>query len=249
VLSLAAGAGGAPSSSRTAALTFTLDHFLCYPIKSEGSATPTVKVADQFKQPRKATVVSPQWLCNWAEKNGSAVKSQRDHLLCYSTTSKESFSKHRVKVTNQFPTVKLLVLKPNGLCLPSGTHMKQKTVPLPKGLEHFQCYPLRSITTAKYKPVEVHDEFGTAKYAPLRPFRLCNPASKNGSHVFDKRQHLLCYVVKPLRKMVTGKTVWITNQFAKDKPLAVKTLAPDEASVPPLLCLPSLKTLLPSTSP
>jgi hypothetical protein len=241
---LAAGAGEAPSSSHTATVTFTLDHFLCYPIKSEGSDTPTVKVDDQFKQPRKATVVSPQWLCNWAEKEGSAVRSRRDHLLCYSTTSKESFSKRRVKVTNQFKAVKLLVLKPNALCLPSGKSPKRKAVPLPKGLDHFQCYPVRPITSVKLPNVEVHDEFGSASYAPLKPFRLCNPARKNGSHITNKHEHLLCYAVKPLQKTVTGKTVWITNQFAKE-PLAIKTLAPDETTVPQLLCLPSLKTLLP----
>jgi hypothetical protein len=234
---LAAGAGGTPNSSRTAELTFKLDHFLCYSIKSEGSKTPTVVVRDQFKQTRKDTVVAPQLLCNWAQKEGSHVRSRRDHLLCYSTTSKESFQTVRVVVRNQFKSVQLLALKPNGLCLPSGKSLKQGPAPLPTGLDHFQCYPVRPLVTVAARTVHVRDEFGTATYSTGRPSRLCNPASKNLSVIVNRREHLLCYRIKPLTEPVTGKVVWITNQFAKE-PLAVKTLAPR------LLCLPSFKTVL-----
>jgi hypothetical protein len=234
---LAAGAGGAPSSTRSAELTFKLDHFLCYSIKSEGSTTPTVAVRDQFKQPRKATIVAPQWLCNWAQKEGSYVRSRRDHLLCYSTTSKESFQTVRVAVRNQFKSVQLLVLKPNGFCLPSGKSLKQGPAPLPTGLGHFQCYPVRPLARVAARTVHVRDEFGTATYSTGQPARLCLPASKNLSVIVNPREHLLCYRVRPLTRPVTGKVVWITNQFAKE-PLAVKTLTPQ------LLCLPSFKSVV-----
>jgi hypothetical protein len=234
---VAGSAGGAASSPRASALSFKLDHFLCYSITSEGSSTPTATIRDQFKQTRKDTVVAPQWLCNWAEKDGSHVQSRRDHLLCYSVTSKESFDNVHVKVTNQFKAVKLTAFKPNGLCLPSGKNPKQASSPLPKGLGYFQCYPVKPFAKVASHKVEVHDEFGTATYSTGQPSRLCNPASKNLSAIVDPREHLLCYRIRPLTTPVTGKVVWITNQFAKE-PLAVKTLAPQ------LLCLPSRKSVV-----
>jgi hypothetical protein len=237
-VALAAGAAGTPGSSRTAEYTFKLDHFLCYSIKSEGSSTPTVTVRDQFKQTRKDTIVAPQWLCNWARKNASHIQSSRDHLLCYSTTSEESFTIVRVKVTNQFKAVKLTAFKPNGLCLPSGKSLKEASSPLPKLLGHFQCYPVRPFARVASHKVRVHDEFGTTTYLTGQPSRLCNPASKNLSGVVYPREHLLCYRIRPLTKPVVGRTVWITNQFTKGKPLPVKTLSPQ------LLCLPSLKSIL-----
>jgi hypothetical protein len=236
---LAAGTGGTPSSSRAAELTFKLDHFFCYSITSEGSSTPTAIIRDQFKQTRKDTVIAPQWLCNWAEKNGSHVQSRRDHLLCYSVFSKESFDNQHVKVTNQFKSVRLLVMKPTGLCLPSGKSRKQASSPLPKGLDYFQCYPVKPFGRVTSYKVEVHDEFDTATYLTGKPTRLCNPASKNLSVIVNPRDHLLCYQVKPLTKPITGEPVWITNQFTKSGPLMVTP------GVRQQLCLPSLKRILP----
>ena len=240
-IALAGAAGGATSSSRHRALTFKLEHFLCYSIKPSGHFQPrVVKVLDQFKPARKTTVVAPQLLCNWARKNGSPVFDRRRHLLCYTTRSAQPFATRQVVVTNQFKNVRLAVVKPNALCLPTGKSLTPGTRPVrPKTLDHFQCYPVKPSTTTKPRRVGVVDEFGKGAYVVARPVRLCNPASKNGSRIRDPRDHLLCYTVDPLQRS-RSHTVVVANQFGGSK-LATITAK--------LLCLPSLKRVVPPSRP
>jgi hypothetical protein len=236
---LAGAAGGATSAPRHRALTFKLEHFLCYSIRPGGHFQPrVVKVLDQFKPARKTTVLGPELLCNWASKNGSQVFDKHRHLLCYTTRSAPSFATRQVVVTNQFKNVRLAVVRPNALCLPTGKSLGARPV-LPKTLDHFQCYPVKPITTTKPRRVGVVDEFGKGKYAVRRPVRLCNPASKNGSRIRDARDHLLCYEVDPLQSS-RPHTVLVRNQFGLSK-LATVTAK--------LLCLPSLKRLVPPRRP
>jgi CARDB len=239
-IALAGAAGGATSAPRQQALSFKLEHFLCYSIKPSGHFQPrVVKVLDQFKQVRKTTVLGPDLLCNWASKNGSRVFDRHRHLLCYTTRSAQSFATRRVVVTNQFGNVGLAVVKPNALCLPSGKSKPGTRPILPKTLDHFQCYPVKATTTTKPRRVGVADEFGKGKYAVTRPVRLCNPARKNGSRIRDPRDHLLCYAVDPLQPP-RPRTVVVANQFGGSRLVAVSAK---------VLCLPSLKRLLPPRRP
>lgn len=239
VVALAGAAGSAISAPSRQVLTFKfgLEHFLCYSIKPSGHFQPrVVKVVDQFKPARKTTVVAPELFCNWASKNGSTVRDKRWHLLCYTTRSAEPFETRKVVVVNQFKSVTLEVVKPNSLCLPTGKSLTPGTRPvIPKTLDHFQCYPVKPTTTTTSHRVGVVDEFGRGKYAVGRPVRLCNPASKNGLRVLDPRDHLLCYTVKPLQPS-RARTVTVANQFGGSKLAAVTAK---------LLCLPSLKRLVP----
>jgi hypothetical protein len=240
-ISLAGAAGGARSAPRQRALTFRLEHFLCYSIKPSGHFQPrVVKVRDQFKQLRGTTVLGPELLCNWARKNGSRVFDRRRHLLCYTTRSGQSFAARQVVVTNQFKSVRLAVVKPNSLCLPTGKSLKPVTRPVvPRTLDHFQCYPVKPITTTQPRRVGVVDEFGKGRYAVTRPVRLCNPASKNGSRIRNARDHLLCYLVDPLQPP-RRHTVVVRNQFGGSKLVTVSAK---------LLCLPSLKRPVPPRRP
>ena len=240
-IALAGTAGGAKSTPRASALSFKLEHFLCYSIKPSGHFQPrVVKVVDQFKPARKPVVVAPELLCNWASKNGSPVFDRRRHLLCYTTRSDQRFATRQVIVVNQFGKVKLAVVKPNALCLPSGKSLKPGVRPaLPTTLDHFQCYPVKPLSATKLRRVGVRDEFGSGKYAVGRPVRLCNPASKNGSRIRDPRDHLLCYPVDPLQAS-TPHDVVVANQFERSSLAAITAK---------LLCLPSLKRLVPPTRP
>jgi hypothetical protein len=235
-VALAGAAGSATSAPNRQVLTFNLEHFLCYSIKPSGHfQLRVVKVVDQFKQTRKTTVVAPELFCNWASKNGSRVIDRRRHLLCYTTRSAEPFPTRKVVVVNQFKSVTLAVGKPNALCLPTGKSLTVTNPAIPKTLDHFQCYPVKPTTTVPSHRVAVLDEFGKGKYAVGQPVRLCNPASKNGSRIRDARDHLLCYGVDPLQPS-RAHTVLLANQFGGSKLAAVTAK---------LLCLPSLKRLVP----
>jgi hypothetical protein len=236
-VALAGSAGSATSAPKRQVLVFNLEHYLCYSIKPSGHFQPrVVKVVDQFKQTRKTTVVAPESFCNWASKNGSRVVDKHRHLLCYTTRSAEPFESRKVVVVNQFKNVTLAVVKPSVLCVPTGKSLTPGTRPvLPRTLDHFQCYPVKPITTTTPHRVGVVDEFGRGKYAVGRPVRLCNPASKNGSGIRDSRDHLLCYAVDPLQPS-RAHTVVVANQFGGSKLTTVTAK---------LLCLPSLKRLVP----
>jgi hypothetical protein len=240
-IALAGTAGGATSTRQVPALSFKLEHFLCYSTKPTGHFQPrVVKVLDQFRPARRTTVLGPELFCNWASKNGSPVFDRRRHLLCYTTRSAQRFATRQVVVTNQFKSVRLAVVKPNVLCLPTGKSLKPGTPPArPRTLDHFQCYPVKPITTTKPRRVGVVDEFGKGKYAVVRPVRLCNPASKNGSRIRDARDHLLCYTVDPLQPS-RPRTVVVANQFEGSKLVTVTAK---------LLCLPSLKRVVPPRRP
>jgi hypothetical protein len=236
---LTGSAGGAPGSSRALALSFKLDHFLCYTVKPAQTFTSRgVVVFDpQFKQRRKTAVLQPESLCNWASKNRSPVLDKRRHLLCYTTRSSQPFPARRAVVTNQFKAVTLAVARPNALCLPSGKSLLPlPPVAPPKTLDHFQCYPVKPLSRVPQRTVVVRDEFGTDKYLVGIPIRLCDPASKNNSRILNRRDHLLCYVAKPA-KQHPSRAVYVTNQF--DRAFPYRTIAPTR------LCLPSLKRLVP----
>jgi hypothetical protein len=217
-----------------AALTFRTSHYLCYEAKSpEGFAQRSVVVLDQFKQRRKTVVTGIETVCTPASKNGSRVLDKQAHLVCYRTKSAQSFRTRRVVVTNQFGKARLAVVKPASLCLPSAKSLGPTTVapPIPKTIPHFQCYPVKPLTTTKPRKVKVVDQFGGGGYAVTRPVALCNPASKNGSRVVNPREHLVCYLVDPLQAAKTRKVI-VTNQFGTA--VAVMFAATR-------LCLPSLK--------
>jgi hypothetical protein len=234
-VALAGAAGSASSAPNRQVVVFNLEHFLCYSIKPSGSFKPrVVKVLDQFDQTRKTTAAAPELFCNWASKNRSRVFDKRRHLLCYTTRSTEPFTTRKVVVVNQFKSVTLAVVKPNALCLPTGKSLTPGTRPVIPKLDHFQCYPVKPITSTPAHRVAVVDEFGKGKYTVTRPVRLCNPASKNGSRIRDARDHLLCYLVDPSQPF-KPRTVIVANQFGSSKLAAV---------TPKLLCLPSLKRLV-----
>jgi hypothetical protein len=234
----AGSAGGAARSSHATALSFRLDHFLCYTVAPAQTFKPrgVVVLDPQFKERRKTAVLRPETLCNWASKNHSRVLDKRRHLLCYATRSPQAFRARRAVVTNQFRSVRLAIGRPNVLCLPSGKSLARVPVAPPKSLDHFQCYPVKTLSRVPRRTVVVRDEFATDKYLLGLPIRLCDPASKNSSRILNRRDHLLCYLAKSA-KQHGSRAVYVTNQFGRVFPY--RTIAPR------LLCVPSLKRLVP----
>lgn len=232
---LAAAAGRAPGAPSTAALTFKLDHFLCYSVKLRELNRSAVVLDPQFRPARKTAVVASDTLCNWASKDGSPVRDKRRHLFCYRTRSGQTFRTRQVIVTNQYKDVKLAVVKPNALCLPSGKSLRRVAVKPASTLDHFQCYPVKPLTKVPPQTPTVVDEFGKGEYTLGIPIRLCDPASKNKSPIVNRRDHLLCYKATPAEP-ARVRRVFVTNQFGR--------VVPYDPIEPKLLCVPSLKRVV-----
>jgi hypothetical protein len=94
-----------------------VDHFRCYTVKSV-EAEKEVQLRDQFTAVRSRTSRLVR-LCNPVSKNGERVRRPKAHLVCYAITDAERFSAVGVGVRNQFGLLRLRVLRPQTLCLPS----------------------------------------------------------------------------------------------------------------------------------
>jgi hypothetical protein len=136
-----------------------------------------------------------------------------------------------VEIDNQFGHARLVVLKPRELCLPAGKSLDLNVTPEPASrLEHFQCYELLAQKSA-LRYVTLADQFKRSRPAVLAPSRLCLPVRKNDEPFANKRDHLVCYLLKSGVDL-SGLRVLLRTQF---KP---QTVAVTRAR---LLCVPSLK--------
>jgi hypothetical protein len=150
-------------------------------------------------------------------------------------------------VTNQFGTIKLDIVKPDVLMVPT---LKTLALPGPAGPptdpavpDHFQCYKAkRSKGSPKFQKilgVKVRDQFGTALLDLLKPIRLCAPANKlnEDPSAPQHRFHLLCYKTK---NSAFGTVQTFTNsQFGPVQPLLIHRRE---------LCVPSTKNAGTSTT-
>ena len=142
-------------------------------------------------------------------------------------------------VVNQFGTIKLDIVKPDILMVPT---LKTLALPGPTppptdpNVDHFQCYKVkRSKGSPKFQKilgVTVQDQFGTETLDLLKPIRLCAPANKRNedptapSHPF----HLLCYKTK--NSAFGTVQTFTNNQFGPAQPLLIHRRE---------LCVPSTK--------
>jgi hypothetical protein len=241
---------GTPQTTTTSTTTTTTtsstttttlpDHFQCYEIKPKAFATVTgVSVQDQFGQ-HTETVRFAHRLCAPANKNGGdpSAPNHPDHLQGH-IVSGPNVKVANLTVANQFGTIKLDIVKPDILMVP--TLKSLDPLALPPALtnptvDHFQCYKAkRSQGSPKFQKilgVKVQDQFGTAMLDLLKPVRLCAPANKRNEDPSAPQHpfHLLCYKTK---NSAFGMEQTFTNdQFGPAQPLLIHRRE---------LCVPSLK--------
>jgi hypothetical protein len=108
------------------------------------------------------------------------------------------------------------------------------------GLDHFNCYDVKSEPGFQSFDVELRDQFERRMVTVVKPLMLCNPAAKcvNGdcTQVLNPDDHLVCYETKDSRGTPSfeRREVIVTNQFGQRQRLTVFSRAN-------LLCVPSLK--------
>jgi hypothetical protein len=217
------------------------DHFQCYEVKPKTFATVTgVSVQDQFGQHTESVRLAHR-LCAPANKNNGdpTAPTHPEHLLGHKVSG-AAVKVANMSVTNQFGTIKLDIVKPDLLLVPT---LKTLALPGPGPLanpdnDHYQCYKAKrskgSPRFQKIPGVSVQDQFGTATVDVIKPARLCAPANKQNedptapNHIF----HLLCYKTKNL-PFGTVQT-YTNDQFGPAQPLLIHRRE---------LCVPSTKQL------
>jgi hypothetical protein len=218
-------------------VVFRLDHFQCYRVDPGSAFKPrTVNLLDQFGRSR-ATVAQLTTLCAPVRKNNGQVRNRLAHLACYPIRSTPAFQARRVFITNQFEkATRVVVSRPNQLCLPSGKSIPPNRPRPVKGLDHYQCYLAKPAKALKPRRVLLVDQFGKSRPTVVRLVNLCAPVRKNRVVVKNTRDHLACYQLRPAGQF-RPRRVLIVNQFG-NAGLTVAT--------PQTLCVPSLKRVVPT---
>ncbi|MGH7893657.1 MAG: DUF7450 family protein [Candidatus Binatia bacterium] len=180
-----------------------LDHFKCYQAR-ETPGTPrfqetTVSLTDQFEAVATSRIRRPRTVCNNASKNGEPVIDQSAHLACYSMKDDRSaigrFVPINLEISNQFGLQRIVVRKPDRLCLPSAKAIAPAVPGAIPSIDHYRCYKATPMPGFAVPPLKVTlaDEF-ERRTAIVKPcFTFCNPVDKNGGGTLNDDAHLACY--------------------------------------------------------
>jgi len=114
-------------------------------------------------------------------------------------------------------------------------------------LEHFSGYQAKpskgAPKFAKFGPVVLADQFGSAKYDVVKPGNLLLPADKNDEGLIDDDTHLEEYRIKPRSAVTTPSPVRITNQcddLAIEVGRVRSLLVPTAKTPPPGMNVPAI---------
>jgi hypothetical protein len=180
-----------------------LEHFTVY--DATGPDGPIVAIDDQFGT-QVTDLGSTKLFLVPADKNGEGISDPFSHLTCYEIADGEP-GPPNVTVTNQFVTdAPIDVGLPTELCVPT----EKLITPGPVDIDHFKCYD------AMGDPVNINvgiaDQFQGFGTLVADPFRLCNPADKNGEGTANPDDHLVCYLLQPPGGSL-GLPLLVQNQF------------------------------------
>jgi len=123
-------------------------------------------------------------------------------------------------VDNQFGTIRIAVVKPTLLFVPSAKSLTDPPAPLADpGVDRFQCYRVRGGRT-RVAGVQIVDQFGTLTVNVRRPFRLCTAVDVNGQGFIEPAANLLCYMLVPTPGSPTFRgpsgQVFVNDDFGAD---------------------------------
>ncbi len=93
------------------------NHYQCYRIRATTKPV-TVSLRDQFGVAEKVLVGNPLYLCAPTMKNNKEPRDQRTHYLCYEDKGIKPPNRN-ARIINQFGDIKLTIVAPAFLCVPS----------------------------------------------------------------------------------------------------------------------------------
>ena len=211
----------------TSASAQSLNHFQCYEVSNTTFALrPGVALVDRLG-PLTVGVYGPHTLCAPSDKNGEdpTAPLDPDHLLAYRLRRTERFEKvFAQRVTNQFGTLSVDLVKPARLMVPTATSLTGPAIPIAPAIDHFTCYKVRKTAGtsrfARVSNVTIETSLETLTFDVRKPRRLCLPTDKNGETpgAENHPEHLMCYrirVSKPVTR-IRGTQVIVNNQFGQE---------------------------------
>src|SRR4051794_10484239 len=153
----------------------SLDHFECYKPALTKGATAFAPLAGVTLQdrigPLTVDVKKPRAICNPVDKNGEdpTAPGHTEHLEAYQIKTSAGAPKFvpllRQNVINQLGTVKVDLLKPVSLLVPSAKSLvAPPPAPVDPATDHFTCYKIKTTKGAPkfvaVSGVALNDQFG-----------------------------------------------------------------------------------------
>jgi hypothetical protein len=198
-----------------------LNHFQCYKIRRPAPFDSAgVALLDRFGS-STITVRRPDTLCAPADKRNEDPTAPTDpeHLTSYRMRPAVPFTRVRDReIVNQLGSLRLDVIKPVRLLLPTAKSLTEPPAPPTPGIDHFQCYKVKRSRGApafrKVRRVQVDTQFETTIIDVLRPLHLCVPVDKNGETpgAQEHPDELLCYRTRSRGSLPTTG-VQLNDQF------------------------------------
>jgi len=203
-------------------------HYQCYDSRTSTTFATIagVTLADRFGG-MTVDVRRPEYQCAPADVDGMDPTAPADpvHLVAHAIRQVGTrFERVRdQRVTNQFHDVRLDVVKPARLLVPTTNSLDGPPASPPgTGVRHFTCYKVRRALGAPQAepvgsvPVDTVFESGAGPVAIdlAKPKRLCAPTDKNGEDpgAPNDPDHLLCYQTRSVGSFGEYR-VFLQNQF------------------------------------
>ena len=177
----------------------TWDHYKVYYQDAPIPGAYGVTLVDQFLN-FSTTTTSLDWFMNPVDKiddNGTFLRNNLDLHYTWWRIPPQPYSNNLVQVANQFGVFLLNVGNAEYLLNPA---LKDLSEPPTGGLpleNHYLCYQCSGPPVdLDVTMVDQFDTYGPVT-DPLIPRFLCNPVSKNGSHVPEPERHYVVYEFTP----------------------------------------------------
>ncbi|MEW6270077.1 MAG: hypothetical protein AB1689_12365 [Thermodesulfobacteriota bacterium] len=167
------------------------DQYKCWVATGGKKRLDRVTVSDEFGP--SAMVLSRVVHACSAATDGAPLFEADTYLTCSKLRSARGapFAPRSVTMRDRFGAATLRVLRPLSYCAPSFA----ADATAPTGVDEMACYRVRGGSSAD-RVVELLDRFETRATRILRPYAVCNPATRDGQAVKDTDRHLTCYEIR-----------------------------------------------------
>jgi len=164
------------------------------------------QIADLFISTAHADVVCGA--ASTTSTSTSSSSSSSESTTSTSTSSSSTSSSSSTTTSSSVVTSTLGTSTTSSSSTSSSSSTTSTTIVI--NADHYKCYKTRGARLSP-RQVTLADQFTTETVTVRRPFRLCNPADKNGEGIVDPTSHLMCYRIsaQPFQE----RTVLSQNQF------------------------------------
>ena len=211
-----------------------LQDYHCYETHQRPLNKAGVSLVDAFG-PSTVAIKRAKRFCAPTDVTAAPVNPEHFSYYTLKQTTPKFAEVRGVRVTNQFGTLTVDVVKPDRLLVPTAKSLDAKPPLLTTPLDHYKCYRVAGARSIQKKKFELNDQFGTVIVDVKNPLHLCAPVDKNEEGIVDPSTYLMCYQTRLAGPLPKPTKVFTNNQFGDDE---FGIFGPRDLCVPSSVTLP-----------